>query len=299
MPLALGFDGAVERLEEDVAGVDEVKLVAEADLLEGLDHPAALVLAHHAVVDVHQQTFRPEGIAEDRCRDRRVDTTGGEEEDGAVAHLLPNPLPFLSEEALHGPVRTAAADVQHEVADHRLAVERVVDLGVELESVAPMLVRRDRREPMVRMPVAARRVAGFLESRAYRHHRVVVAHEDLFDRSEILEDGGVADDVQLRLAPLAAAVHDLAAVVLGDLLVPEAEAEDRNVEVEDLAGVVGVLAVRGQARASRDDDAAVALEDLDRIFGLADLGEYAEAAHFGSDQVRVLPTEIDDSDGIV
>ncbi len=106
-----------------------------------------------------------------------------------------------------------------------------------------MLVRRDRREPMVRMPVAARRVAGFLESRAYRHHRVVVAHEDLFDRSEILEDGGVADDVQLRLAPLAAAVHHLAAVVLGDLLVPEAEAEDRHVEIEDLAGVVGVLAV--------------------------------------------------------
>ena len=161
-------------------------------------------------------------------------------------------------------------------------------------------VRSDRREAVpASLALAERSVAELLESLADAHHRVEVAHEDLLDRRQPREQRVVADDVQARAAPLAAAVDHLASVVLGDFLVAEAEAEDGDVEVVDRLGVARVLAERREARAAREDDPPVAREHLDRIVGLADLRQDAQAPHLGRDQVRVLPAEIDDGNRVV
>ena len=106
-------------------------------------------------------------------------------------------------------------------------------------------------------------------------------------------------DVERRASPLAASVHDAAAVVLRDLLVAEAEAEDRRLEVVDVLRVGRVLAERGERRTAREDDALVRRERLDRIVGLADLGPHAQAAHLRGDEVRVLAAEIDDGHRVV
>jgi hypothetical protein len=87
--------------------------------------------------------------------------------------------------------------------------------------------------------------------------------------------------------------------VLRDFLMPEAEAEDGNLKIVDRFGVLRVLSTRCQAGAARNDDAAIALERFDRVFGLPDFGPHATPSNLGGDQMGVLTAEVDDGDGVV
>ncbi len=106
-------------------------------------------------------------------------------------------------------------------------------------------------------------------------------------------------DLEVGPAPFPPAVNHLPPVMLGDLLVAEAEADDGDVQVVDPLGVILVLTVGGEGWAPRDDDSLVTVERLDGVFRLADLGQHAKATDLGRDEVGVLSAEIDDGDGVV
>ncbi len=175
----------------------------------------------------------------------------------------------------------------------------VVDLGVELEAVAAQPIGADRGEAVGGRTRGERGAAELLEVGPDRGDGIEVAHPDRLDRAEAGEQGVRARDLELGVAPLAAAVHHLAAVALGDLLVAEAEAEDGHVEVVDRVVVAGILAEGRQRGAAGEDDAAVGREALERVVGLEDLGQHAEPPDLGRDQMGVLAAEIDDGDLVV
>ena len=72
------------------------------------------------------------------------------------------------DEAVHGPGGPAAADAQHEVGDHPVAVQGVVHLGMELEAVAAQLVAADGGEAVGLGALVQQAVAQLLEVRARR-----------------------------------------------------------------------------------------------------------------------------------
>ena len=57
--------------------------------------------------------------------------------------------------------------------------------------------------------------------------------------------------------------------------------------------------MRREAGAARYDDALVTAENVDGVFRLSDLGSYTQTTYFGGDEVGVLPTEVDDGNGVV
>ena len=109
----------------------------------------------------------------------------------------------------------------------------VIDLRMELEAVAAVAVRADGRKAMTGRPLRQRREAQLDEVGTDTHHRVEVAHPHLLHRRQSVEQRVRRGQLQVGRPPFAPAVHHLTAVVLGDFLVPEAEAEDRDVEVVD------------------------------------------------------------------
>ncbi len=170
---------------------------------------------------------------------------------------------------------------------------------MELEPVAPQAIRADRREAVGLDPRRTGGRAELLEVGPDRGDAVEVAHPDALDGAETAEERVWPRHVEFRVPPLAAAVDDRAAVVLGDLLVAEAEAQHRDGQVVDRLRVFGVLAMRRQAGAAGQDEPLVAGEPVDRILRLADLGVHAEAADLGGDEVGVLAAEVDHADGVV
>ncbi len=178
-------------------------------------------------------------------------------------------LGLLFQVPRHRPVAAAAADVEDEVPEHRLAVLGVVDLGVILEAVAAPVLVGDRREA-VRRSVMVVRHADFAEAVADGDHGVLVAHPDRLVARETGKHRRLGRDLEPRGAVLAPAVLDPAAVPLRDLLVAETESQDGHGQVED-RGVESSLVARGQRRAPGEDDALDSVEGLDRIVRLPDL----------------------------
>ena len=106
-------------------------------------------------------------------------------------------------------------------------------------------------------------------------------------------------DVEVGFAPFTTPVFDLTPVVLRDLFMSEAKAEDGNVEIVDRLGIPGILSARREAGAARDDDAPVTVESLDGVLRLADLRANPPAPNLGGDQVSVLTTEVNYGHGVV
>ncbi len=133
-----GSTSAGERREEVLGGVDEVRgarrvRATRAPRPRRGSRPCASGRCRCAAGGPARGRGRG---ARSFARDRRVDAARGEQEDRPVADLRAEPLDLLLDEALHRPGRAAAADAEDEVGEHLLAVQRVVDLGVELEAVA-------------------------------------------------------------------------------------------------------------------------------------------------------------------
>jgi len=215
---------------------------SESESLKELDDRGTFVLPHKSIVYVKQlQSLRAERPGEKRCRNGGIDTSGRQQEDRSVSHLLSNILHLVGYECLHRPGGRAAADLEYEIREHRVAMYGVVDFRVVLKPVSAQRVGSDRREPVVRPPVRGHAPPEFLEFGTDRRHAVVVAHPDLFDRAKPLEQRMLSHQVEICATPLSTPVHDLASVVLGDLLVPEAQPENGNVEIVNRAVVVRVL----------------------------------------------------------
>ncbi len=178
-------------------------------------------------------------------------------------------------------------------------MNRIVHFGMELKTVALEGIGPDSGIAMVGGAFGRRRETQLLELGSYATHRVVVTHPHLLYRIEAGKDLVLTLQMEFCPPPLPSPVRHRAAVMLGDLLVTEAEPHDGNVEIVDLLGVVRILPVGSQTRASRDDDSLVGRKGFDGVLGLANLSQYSVAAHLRGDEVCVLPTEIDYGNGVV
>lgn len=135
LALLLGIVETLEALEEVLGGVDDGQVDAQVLLEVALDL-LALVQAHDAVVDEHGPEAVADGLLHQLGGDGGVNTARDGAKDLALgADEVADAGNFLVEEARHGPVLGAAANVDGEVLEQLGAVLRVGDLGVELETV--------------------------------------------------------------------------------------------------------------------------------------------------------------------
>ena len=112
--LLLGVGHAGEALEEERPGVDchevDLESVAERplDLLE-------LARPQQSVVDEDARELVPDGLRDERGRDRRVDAARQAEDDVVVADERADLGRLVVDERARRPVAAAAADAEHEV----------------------------------------------------------------------------------------------------------------------------------------------------------------------------------------
>ena len=99
----------------------------------------------HLCVNKHTGELIADCFREQRSRDRGVYTAGQRQQHLAVAHLASDGRDRGLLVVLHGPVSLGAADLIEEVAEHKRAVLRVVDLRVILHAVKTARLIRDRR----------------------------------------------------------------------------------------------------------------------------------------------------------
>ena len=237
------------------------RLRCETELLEHVQDLLALVLPHQPVVHVEQvQPLRAQRHAEQLGRHGGVDAAGSQQKDRPVSHLLADALDLLLDVAPHAPRGLAPADAQDEVGDHLVAVNRVVHLGMKLEAVAAQPVAADGGvavllpgSPSMVKPSSSK--SGPISATESKWLIQTVSWGP-----RPLNRGCGRLELHLGQGPFPAAVHHLAAVVLGDLLVAEAEAQDGDVEVVDRLVVRRVLAVGGEGGAAREDDPLVRAE---------------------------------------
>jgi len=243
-PLLLRLHRIADGIQEVLGGIHEMQVVLQTEILEGVQDRLALVLSHQPVVHMEQvKPLRTEGHTEQFGSHGGVNTAGSQKKHRPLPHLLTDAIDLLLDIVPHAPGRLAPADIQDEVGDHLIAVNRVVHLRVKLEAVAAQAVAADGREAVLSFRLAEHGVAEFLEIRADTRHGIEVAHPDSLPRTEVLEQGMRAAQVHLGQSPFLAAVNHLSAVVLGDFLMPEAKAQYGDVEIEDRLVVGGVLAV--------------------------------------------------------
>ena len=183
-----GIGDAREGREEAVRGVDARH--GQAEVLEGGQDVAPLVLAQETRVDEDAAEALPHRLADEDRGDRRVDAAREPAEDDSVRHRLADLLDGRLPEARHRPARRAAARVVEEGLEHLGAVLGVLDLGVELEAVEPADRVLEGRDGRVRRPRRHREALGD------GLHVVAVAHPDRLGRAERAQEppAGHVDD---------------------------------------------------------------------------------------------------------
>ena len=121
-------------------------------LAERLHDLMRLVLAQEPVVDEDAGQLVADGTVDEQRRDRRVDAARQPAEHALRADLRADPLHLLVDDRSRRPAGRRSRDAVEEVLEHRLAVRRVHDLGVELHAVEPT-VARPRTPPPASKPI--------------------------------------------------------------------------------------------------------------------------------------------------
>ena len=138
LPLALGFDHALEPAQEKRAGVDDPEVDLEMPLVEGLDG-GALPLAQEAVVDKDAGELSADRLVQQRGGHRGIHAPREAEQHAGLAHLGPDVGHGVRDEVLRRPVLLRLADAHQEIADHVHAALGVGHLGVELDAIEAAL----------------------------------------------------------------------------------------------------------------------------------------------------------------
>ena len=259
---------------------------------EGLDHLVGLVLSHQAVVHEYAGELVSDRPVDERRGGRRVDPAGQAADDLGFADLRPDPLDLLVDDRSRRPALLAAGDVAQEALEDLRAVRGVDDLGMELDAVEPALgalERSDRRAGAGRQGPEA---LGGLED------AVAMAHPALLLFGQAAQQlATVAGENQLGPAELAGVRPlDAAAQLVDHRLHPVTDAQHRDIEIEQLgAKRRSPLRVHGRGAARQHQGGRPALADaVQRDVVREHLGEHAALADAASDQLRVLPAEVED-----
>src|SRR5207248_10175443 len=230
----------------------------------------------------------------ERRRDRGVDAARERAEDAAAADLRAHPLHRFADEGAGRPGWRAAADPQHEVADHLPPVRRVDDLGMELDADDALVVGEGRH----------RRVAAAAqgpESGRQPQHLVSVVHPHRQLAGQPVEESArLLDPEQGRAVLAAGGRRDLAAQVVSDQLHAVADAEHRDARAQRLGVDLGCARLVNAGGPAREDQARrPALGQLGPGRGAGDdLAVHARFAHAAGDQLTGLGPEIEDEDGL-
>ena len=135
-PLLLRVGQAGDGGKEGLARVLAYE-VREAVHLIGLGDPAALVLAHEAVVYVQaQHLVLAQGLVQQGEGDGGIHPARQEEEDLPVPRLCAYALHYVIQDAVLVPVPLHPADAGGEVLEYLVALGRVLDLAVALKGEA-------------------------------------------------------------------------------------------------------------------------------------------------------------------
>ena len=261
--------------------------------LERLDHLRRLVLAQQTVVHEHAREAIADRLVHEQGGDCGIDAARERTEHTLAADLGADPLDLLLDHGSRRPGRSSARDLVEEVLQDVLAVRRVHDLGVELHAVErPLRVLEggDRRRGGARRHLCPVRRSG---------HRVAVTHPDgLLLRQPRKESAPLR--MKLGLAELGdAGPLDAPAEILRHQLHAVADPEHRDPEFEelrvDLRRPLGVDRRRPAREHDRGRPASPHLRGADSVAD--ELRVDARLAHATSDQLGVLPAEVDDQYG--
>ena len=137
--LRFGLGQPSQRLEERRAFVSMNQLDAEVTT-EGLHNLSAFVLAHQTSVDVHAGQLRTNRLMHERCRHRRVDSTGQTTDHTSVADAFADQRHLLLDHRRHLPLGRNTGALMEETLHRCEAIRRVLHLGVKLDAVDPALV---------------------------------------------------------------------------------------------------------------------------------------------------------------
>ena len=255
---------------------------------ERRDDLLRLVLAQQPVVDEDAGQLVADGLVHEQCGNRRIDAAAQCAKDPLATDLRTDAVDLLFDHCSGRPRRRSPGHAEQEVFQHLLPVWRVDHLRMELHAVEPArgrLERRDRRR---------RRAGDDLCPLGRRGHGVAVAHPDRLLVRQAVEQRTAARLPEFGCArPL-----DDAAELERHQLHSVADAERRDPELEHVAihprRIVGVH--RG-GPAGKDQRVRIPRPHLLRADRVRhELRIHARLAHAARDQLRVLPTEIDDED---
>ena len=221
-----------------------------AERRERLHHRRRLLVPHEAVVDVQADEARgADRLVQQRGAHRRVDAAGDEAED-----LLGGPdggADLVDRHLLAAAVRVQPGQLAHaveEVAQHRHAVDRQVNLRVELDAVQALLGGLDAGDDLARARDHLEPVWHLVDRVAMRQQHLRRAAKPFEQRAPTAERDGELPVLTLSLALDGAAeggIEQLHAV---------AYTEQRLAQLENLRIVRGRVRRVDGLRAARDDN---------------------------------------------
>ncbi len=299
LALGLGVADAVEFAKKKLGlvGMDQRDVVVVAEHRHDL---FGLVLAQKAMVDEDACQLIADRLVDQDRRDRTVDAARQPADHLLVADLLADLADRLVAVGLHRPVAGEAGE-PHEVLVKRLAVGRVVDLGMELHGVEVAIEVGGDREGR------AGRGAEHLEAGGDGGHMVAVAHPDLFAPLE--EPAGQKVDAVLGMLDIGAAEFrgavapfDPPAQHLHHHLLAIADAKDRHAQIEHRLRRSWRAVVDHAGRATREDHrlrGEVAKKGVGHLLVGVDLAIDVQLAQATRDELGHLAAEVDDEKAVV
>src|SRR5882724_2735772 len=295
LALELGIRHAAYHIEKSPGCVDVDEVHLEG-ITEGVDDRLGFPFAEEPVVDEDARELVADGAVDEHGGHCRVDAPREGTQHPLSVHLGADRLHRGVDEASHRPGATHTANGE-EVVEDLLPLGSVDDLRMELDGVEPAVPVLHRRHRAVRGLRERREAPGRAEN------GVAVAHPDGHApgllRLDALEQPARPLERNLGLAVLAPLGGDhVAAQEVAHRLHAVADTEDGHARVEERLRRQRCAVVVDTRGAPGEDDALVAPRQdlLDRVRAREDLGVYGHFADPASDQLSVLPAEIENRD---
>ena len=255
-----------------------------------------LVVPQQPVIDENAGQLLADRLVDQHRGDRRVHAARQPADHPSASYLRPNPGNLRRSECRHGPGPGQPNHVMGKVAQQLRAVRRVDDLRMKLHAVevAPIIgdggkrgrfTCRDNPEPG-RQP----------------SHPVPVAHPNLFAsafRPHPVKQRAVISDINIGAAefPMSRRFNG-AAELMAQQLLPIANPQDRNAQIEHLGGGEGRHRLMHRSRPPREDNPArMPCGDPARIgIERPDFAINPRVAQAAGDQLGDLAAEVQDQD---
>ena len=252
-----------------------------------------LILAQQTVVDEHAGKPVADGPVNERRGNAGIHATRQSENHPVFADRVANLLHRMLDERAHRPVPSTTADVVDEVGDDLFAVERMVNLGMELQTEEPIQRVGNRGVHCVLAP-RRRKKTGW-----QFHDPIPMAHPNFLKTFHAGEQRGVGNNFHLGVAVLAfLALLDASPELMGHHLHPVADAEHGDAELPDAGVALRRFAyVHTGGPAAEDDPARFQRRERCRGCVVAqDLGEHLAFADAPGDDLCVLRAEVQNND---